>query len=179
MLRTTFVASLCIVALASSAWAQDDEQDFSREGPYLGIDGMFVLENSAGRLHVSHTGGAGARMGFRLTPEFAMEVMGDWAHLGGRNPWTLNTVVKLYPMAFATETADTPLQPFVTAGVGIISGRLGRSKDPAGSFRLGLGTDFWLTNDLAATTSIAYLSNAGDAEWYDAIHFKLGVTWRY
>jgi hypothetical protein len=183
VLRTTTACIVSLVILAPSAALAQDEDDFAREGAYLGFDALLAIENSHDRLNVSETGGLAARIGFRLTREFAMELEGEWAHLDDRDPWSINTVFKLYPLAFFDEERtgflDDHLQPYVVSSVGIITGDLGRGQDPAASFRFGAGTDYWLSSDLALTGQIVYVANAGDATDYDSVNLRLGVTWRY
>jgi hypothetical protein len=169
--------------LISSAAFGDDDQVYSREGPYLGFEALLAIENSHDRLDVSETGGLAGRIGFRLTREFAMEIEGEWAYLDGRNPWSLSTVAKLYPVALFDEDRtgflDDRLQPYIVSSVGIIAGDFDRGHDPAATFRIGGGSDFWLTEDLAATGQVVYVGNAGDASDYDTVNLRLGITWRY
>ena len=181
MLRTTTACLVSLVMLASSAaWAQDDG-DYSRAGPYLGFDALLAIPTPSDKLDVSETGGLAGRIGFRLTPEFALELEGEWAHLSGRNPWSLSIVSKLYPLAFmdGASLLDDRLQPYFVSSAGIIVGELGRGQQPASSFRVGAGADFWLTNDLALTGQFVYVANAGDATNYDTVNLRLGATWRY
>ena len=184
MLRTACFASFLILSLTTTALAQDETGDYSREGPYLGLDALLAIENSTDRLDVGETGGLAGRIGYRLTPEFAMELEGEWAHLAGRNPWSLSTVLKFYPFEFLEAnpleaTLEGRLQPFVVSSVGIIVGELGRGQNLGGTFRAGVGTDFWLNDDLAVSWQIVYVGNGGDATDYDTINTRLGVTWRY
>ena len=183
MLRTTTACIVSLVILASSAALAQDEDDYSREGPYLGFDALLAVEDSHKRLDVSETGGLAGRIGFRLTREFALELEGEWAHLSGRDPWSISTVAKLYPIAMIDEERtgflDDRLQPYVVASAGIITGDLGRGHEPASTFRLGAGADYWLSRDLALTGQFVYVANAGDATDYDTINFRLGATWRY
>ncbi len=186
MLRTTTAcfASVLILSLTTTALAEGETGDYSREGPYLGLDGLLAIENSTDRLDVDNTGGLAGRIGYRLTPEFAMELEGEWAYLDGRNPWSLSTVLKFYPFEFLEanplEAAlEGRLQPFVVSSAGIIVGDLGRGQNPGGSFRAGVGTDFWLNNDLAVSWQVVYVANAGDGADYDTVNTRLGVTWRY
>lgn len=182
MLRTTAAcfASFLILSLATTALAQDETGDYSREGPYLGLDLLLALENSTDRLDVGKTGGLAGRIGYRLAPEFAMELEGEWARLGGRNPWSLSTVLKFYPFEFMEANPfEGSLQPFIVTSAGIIVGELGRGQNLGGSFRGGVGTDFWLDDDVAVSWQVVYVANGGDATDYDSINTRLGLTWRY
>ena len=186
MLRSSMIRSgslLFALLLAAPALAQDEDESFSREGPYLGFDALLAIENSADSLDVSETGGLAGRIGFRLTPEFALELEGEWAHLDGRNPWSLSIVSKLYPTPWFLDGQagffDDRLQPYFVSSAGIIVGELGRGQEPASSFRIGSGADFWLNSDLALTGQFVYVANAGDATDYDSVNLRLGVTWRY
>lgn len=195
MLRTItansvlWMAILVLAVFAFPAAAEDGEDtDFSREGPYLGLSGNFVGDLSTKNLSespalgsaTSHTGGAELRIGFRLVPEMALELFGDWAHLGGRNPWSIGFTTKLYVMEiFDEENQGGRIQPYVMSSAGIISGDLDKSKDPSASFKFGAGLDYWLTEDLALVTQVAYNLNAGEASRYKTINASLGFNWRY
>jgi len=182
--RSRFV-SVVIASLvlgAGSALAQDDdeEQDFSREGPYLGLSGVFAVDLSTDNLRVSETGGIEARVGFRLAPSLALELTGDWLSLDGRNPWTLGVATRIYVApVLETEWLEDRLQPFVFGTFGMLSGDLDKGKEPSGHIKLGLGTDYWLSNDLALQLAAGYTRNAGEAARWRSLEFSLGVNWRY
>ena len=98
MLRRSIVCLVSLgVLIAGSAESVEDEVDYTREGPYLGFDGLVAIDTSNSVLDVDTTGGLAARIGFRMRPEIAVEIAGEWAYLDGRNPWSLLTVIKLYP----------------------------------------------------------------------------------
>lgn len=187
MLRTIkknsilWFATAAFVAMALPAAAQDDgETDFSREGPYLGLSGSFVGDLSTDNLRTSDTGGVEIRLGVRLVPEMALEIGGDWAHLSGRNPWSTFVALKLYVMEiFDEENQGGRVQPYFVSTAGVISGELSKSKDPSASFKLGLGLDYWLTEDIAVVVQGAYNFNSGDASRYKTVTGSLGVNWRF
>jgi hypothetical protein len=193
MLRTNtktsvlWLATAAFVAFALPAAAQEDgETDYSREGPYFGLSGSFVGDVSTNNLSenpgggTSHTGGADFRIGFRMVPEMAIELAGDWAHLGGRNPWSVYVATKLYVLEMLDEeNQGGRIQPYAIATAGVISGALGKDKDPSASFKFGAGLDYWLTEDLALVTQVHYNTNSGEASRYRTITGSLGVNWRY
>ena len=183
--RCILVAScaLAVVAVAPAiAHADDDdeEQDFSREGPYLGLSGIFAVDLSTDNLDASETGGVSARAGFRVAPELAIEVTGNWLSLDGRTPRTTGVATRLYVLpSSGTAWRGDRLQPFAYGTWGVISGQLGKTKDPAGHIDLGLGTDYWLTNDVALQMQAGYTRNAGDAARWRSLDISLGLNWRY
>ena len=71
--RTITAGLVSLGLLVSSAAFGDDDQVYSREGPYLGFEALLAIENSHDRLDVSETGGLAGRVGFRLTREFACQ----------------------------------------------------------------------------------------------------------
>lgn len=98
-----FGVSLVLLALvlSSGSFAQDDGDDgqYAREGGYVGLGGVYVVENAdtgdleddlesdlaaAGfpgtrvDLDVDDTWGLNARVGSRFGSRFAMELVGDW-----------------------------------------------------------------------------------------------------
>ena len=174
-------ATAVFVAMALPAAAQDDgETDFSREGPYLGLSGSFVGDLSTDNLSISDTGGAEIRLGFRMVPEMALEIGGDWAYHDGRNPWSTFVALKLYVMEILDEeNQGGRVQPYFVSTAGIISGDLGKSKDPSASFKLGLGLDYWITKDIAVVVQSAYNFNSGEASRYQTVTGSLGVSWRF
>ncbi|MEZ4216229.1 MAG: hypothetical protein R3E88_07105 [Myxococcota bacterium] len=184
VLLASLLALLALAALPGAALADDDEdeeeQDFSREGPYLGLSGMFAVDLSTDNLDVSETGGVEARVGFRLAPALALELTGDWLSLGGRNPWSIGIATRLYVAPLLdTQWMDDRLQPFAFGTWGVLSGDLGKGKEPSGHLKLGLGTDYWLTNDVALQLAAGYTLNAGDAARWRSLELSLGVNWRY
>jgi len=181
MLRTITACFASLLVLAPFAASAQDKGDYSREGPYLGLDALLAIETSSDALDVSETGGLAGRLGFRMVPQLAVELEGEWAYLDGRNPWSLSIVSKLYPLAFmdGVHLLDDRLQPYFVSAAGIIVGDLGRGQVPGSSFRVGAGTDFWLSNDLALTGQFVYVANGGDATDYDSVNLRIGATWRY
>jgi len=164
---------------AVPALAQDDD-DFSREGPYLGVYGIAAFENAGHTLPVDDTGGVGVQIGFRVVPKLAIEVMGDYLRLGGRNPWSLGTNVRLYVLPFFDVTLfDDRMQPFLIGTAGIQTGDLGDGKRPGGHVRGGLGADFWVTSDLAVSAVVQYAGSGGAASKLQTLNTTLGVLWRY
>lgn len=185
MLRM-FFASLSLLAILGSASAAlaEDKADYSREGPILGIDALFAADASPSKYDFSNTGGLAIRLGFRMVPELAVGIEGEWASLDGRNPWSLSTYAKWYVFEFMKDNPlDTVLggrlQPFFVSSVGIIAGDLERGNSPAATFRAGLGSDYWLSSDLALTGQVVYVGNAGAATDYSSVNLRLGVSWRY
>lgn len=184
MLRRSIVCLVSLgVLIAGSAESVEDEVDYTREGPYLGFDGLVAIDTSNSVLDVDTTGGLAARIGFRMTPEIAVEIAGEWAYLEGRNPWSLLAVVKLYPFEFfednPLEVLGNRLQPFLVSSVGIIVGDFDRGGDPSATYRWGGGLDYWFTNDLALSWQTVYVVNSGYATKYSSVNMRLGVTWRY
>ena len=181
-----FFASLGLLAIlwpATGALAED-KSDYSREGPLLGLDALFAADVSPAKYDFPNTGGLAVRLGFRMTPELAVGIEGEWARLDGRNPWSLSTYAKWYVFEFMKDNPlDTVLggrlQPFFVSSIGIIAGHLGRGTSPAATFRVGAGSDYWLTSDLALTGQVVYVGNAGAATDYSSVNLRLGVTWRY
>lgn len=181
MLRAITACFASLLILAPSAALAQDEDDYSREGPYLGLDALLAIETSSDEFDVFAPFGLAGRLGFRMLPQLAIELEGEWAYLGGRNPWSLSVVSKLYLLAFfdGVSLLDDRLQPYFVSSVGIIVGELGRGQVPASSFRFGAGADYWLSHDLAVTGQFVYVANGGDATDYDSVNLRLGATWRY
>lgn len=185
MVRMLFASFglLSILVLSTAAVAEDDA-DYSREGPTLGLDALYAVDASSDRFDFPNTGGLAVRIGFRMVPELAVGIEGEWSDLGGRDPWSISTLVKLYLFEFMKENPldsvlGGRLQPFAVTSVGVTSGGFERGRNPAATFRIGAGSDYWLNADLALTAQVAYVGNAGDATDYSSVNLRLGVTWRY
>jgi len=177
------LAFAALVALASAAAAQDEaeEPDYAREGPYLGIHGFGLIEHARGDLRgVGDSGGLGASIGFRVAPALGVEIMGEWAYLEGRNPWSIGLQARLYPLPFFDRSVlDDRLQPYVLGFAGLQTGELGKGGQPGGNFRIGGGADFWLNEDIALTGNVVYSGSGGDPANLRSTNITLGALFRY
>ena len=153
---------------------------YSREGPYLGVHGVALFEHARGGLDVSNSGGVSESLGYRMAPELAFEMFGEWVSLGGRNPWSLGLHLKLFPLAMLDmQLLDDRLQFFGIATMGIQQGQLGRDNKPGGNFRIGVGGDYWLTERLALTSHIQYSGGGGQVANLRSTNITIGVLWRF
>lgn len=186
MVPRMFFASLGLLAIlfSSTAALAEDAADYSREGPTLGFDALYAIDASSSSADFPNTGGLAVRIGFRMVPELAVGIEGEWSDLGGRNPWSISTLAKLYVLELLDSNPlesvlGGRLQPFVVSSIGITAGHLGHGTEPAATFRFGAGSDYWLSSDLALTSQLVYVGNAGAATDYSSVNLRLGVTWRY
>ena len=182
--RTCLACAIALLSLSLAGTASaDDDEAYDREGTYLGVHGVALFEDARRDLVgvADHSGGAGLELGFRLGPTVALELYGEWVRLQGVNPWTVGLNIKLYPAAMFEDVRflDGRLQPFVIGSAGIQTGDFPRGPDPGANFRIGAGTDFYLTSDIALTGNVQYSGSGGDAGDLRSANIIFGALYRF
>lgn len=189
-------AAVCL-AFASTASAQQEEWDdsydpFAREGVYIGLRGLYALENfDRGAaiesvdldIGADDAGGFGLRGGYRMHPNFAAEVLfqyyggfavadrasGDNDHFNG---WSLTGNFKGYPLIGR-------IQPYGLAGFGTLVFTEKRGEDLDFVTRLGGGVDVYISDAVVVDLEIAYVLPAGSLDDYQFATFGAGIQYRY
>ena len=167
--------SLALLALpAAAAGADDDKADFTRTGVYLELGGQAMLPVYRHQSSGSASGGVTARAGWRAARPFALELHYEWNEDVADHAVNLITVdgkVLVY-----TEGA---IQPFVRVGVGAIFGHLDDRGGLSSSFvaRFGVGTDYWLTDNVAASIFGDFVLPMGHFHYLNT--FSVGAAARY
>ncbi len=188
--------ALCL-AVASQASAQvvewDDSLDpFARVGIYVGLGGLFALENfdrdaaiagDALDIGAGDAGGFEMRGGYRMHPNFAGEVLFQWYsgfsvndratdvndHFNG---WSLTANAKGYPLLGR-------IQPYAVAGIGALVFNEKRGNDHGFVARMGGGIDVFISDTVVVDLEIVYVFPAGSLDDYQFTTFAAGIQYRY
>lgn len=181
------VVALGILTLALSlpgAQAAAQSEYGAEVGSYLGLNVFGAFDNSSGDVEddvgKDESWGISGRAGLRIAPPLAFELEGDYNHaLRDLEIWTMTANFRVYPML--TEWVGWEpgvFQPFVVGGAGVIGGDpKGDDYQINGAFRLGFGSDFYLTEELALEGVAEWITGTG--HWSDASYFKVGVGMQY
>ncbi len=186
-------AALCL-AFASQASAQQDQRDdlFAHEGIYVGLGGLFALENfdrdaaiadDALDIGAGDGGGFEMRGGYRMHPNFAGEVLFQWYsgfsvndratdindHFNG---WSLTANAKGYPLLGR-------IQPYAVAGIGALVFNEKRGNDHGFVARMGGGIDVFISDAVVVDLEIVYMFPAGSLDDYQFTTFTAGIQYRY
>lgn len=169
---------LVFAALAALVSAPALAQDYAEPGVYGQINGVASFLSDSEETAV----GASGRLGYRMSPNLAIEgqvdYSGDFAGSGARLSATLVTLNGKY--FFLQEQ----LQPFVLAGVGGqfakagISG-LGSGKEEAFVVKAGGGLDFYFTERAGLSLEAVYNIGTGDLSDFDWLGLGWGVFYRF
>jgi len=167
--------------------ARAAENEYTREGSYLGMGGVFALENTSGAWSRSgNTGGLDFAIGYRMVPQMSWELGGSWL-----NDFTFTTgqevgvgtvkiAVKLYLVElFNRALLGGRLQPYATANGGMMVGTIGGNGRLGGAFGGGLGAEYYVTPNWVLEANIQYYANKGAYENLQYTGFKLGAMYRF
>jgi len=191
-LSLAIVSSLALAVGATSAQAQNE---FGKGDPaaYVAVSGLVAFDDR-GDLWAWNwddadvDGGANVRLGVRLGAPIAIELQGDWVNLDAwedTDNWVVTLNVRAYPTQYEplglSGIFPERLQPFVVAGAGTMGGTGDDGEDYQlkGAFRVGAGTDFYLTEQLAV--SFGYEWIAGTSYWSnrDTRNLTLGIQYNF
>lgn len=193
--RMVLLGVLLTVWVAPNVWASDHEQeaaDFSREGLYIGVSGVFVSEQWAGSIDdvgAEDTHGLNLRAGFRISPltavELELELIDDFFPDERQDfrivTGTVNT--RIYPLGGMLGH----VQPFALAGLGIVSTIVDhrdrdtniKQSNADWGFRGGGGVDFYYTEHVAVSAEATYVWTVGDVKNIDHVSIGLGILYRF
>jgi len=164
--------------------AEEENNDPSRTGPYLGIGGLFALENFSGiGMSTDDSGGYNAQVGYRFGPHFASDIRVERyqefdSPNGEVNGWALGLNGKGYILT-------GKLQPFGMIGINLLDMETTNSAatntnktDDGPAFRFGAGLDWYVTNHIVMTTDVSYMLGVSQVNGYDMVLFSLGFFYR-
>ncbi len=184
-LRALTLVLTIILLAALPAGAADNE--YTREGSYLGIGGIFALENASKNWAGSdNTGGLDFTIGYRMVPQMSWELGGSWL-----DEFTFRTgeevavgtgkiAVKLYLVElFDRALLGGRLQPYAIANAGMMVGSIGGNGKIGGAFGGGLGTEYYVTPNWAINANVQYYANKGSFENLQYVGFMLGAMYRF
>lgn len=193
------LALVLALFLAPPVRAEDDDDLpsdwYSRSGLYIAGVGVYGIQSFRDELRkqtflpfpivtsglsVTNSFGAGGRIGYRILPNLAAEVSGNWmndfqvqfanARLGRANLWDVTGNVKGFLLTGR-------YQPWVAAGVGYgeVSAQGGAIRGDRSGFttRVAVGADLYADDEIGLTIEGAYNNPVGDLRAYD--YFSVGV----
>lgn len=181
---------LALVLLATSAQA---ESVYGRGDPaaYLALSGMVTYDDiedlkfweygsSDSKVHYGLTG----RAGFRLGAPLAIEIQGDWNDANAwrdDDNWIMTANFRVYPVQYFMDTEDYDvLQPYGVAGAGVLGGDpQGDKYQLNGAFRVGVGLDFYVTEQVALSAGYEWVTGTGYWSHRDSRNFIFGVQYNF
>lgn len=190
------IAVLVCFGGVTRASAQDD---FAREGVYVGVAGTFAtytsaedeLDDAGVDADVDEALGLNARLGYRLHPNFAVEGEFEWlseadidvspfGDIATIESFVLTLNGKLYVLTGR-------VQPFLLAGVGYMQGEIEDSvagvdvsqEEESFAARVGGGLDIYITPNIAANLGLSYVIPTDDLEDVDFLSFGWGLIYRF
>ncbi len=201
------VAGSVLLAAAGVASA-DSEFGVGDPFGYLAVSGLAAFDDRGdlwlwnwGSADVD--GGVTARAGFRIGAPVAIELQGDWVNLKAwrkSDRWTTTANLRIYPsqIDYTEMTGETlfdrmgpgldsvwgifpkRLQPYLVAGAGVIGGDpSGDDYQLNGAFRLGAGTDFYVTEQMAVSFGYEWLTGTGYWSKADTRNLTLGIQYNF
>jgi len=203
MSRRAGLATALVLFCAVPATAQE-EDDYARSGLYIGFAGSYAIYTEledhnedrfllalgyAVNVDIENPIGFSTRVGYRVTPFFALE--GQFEFLSKANfsvnginlfkfdSWILTANSKLYLL-------PDRLQPFLLAGLGFMEIEVEDTfgigvEDPSMEFaaRLGGGVDYYATRNIVLSIDVSYVLPTGDIDRSDFVSFGWGLQYRF
>ena len=133
-------------------------------------------------------GGLTGRAGFRLGPSLAIELQGDWVDLQDwedNENWTITMNFRVYPTQYEPlglkGILPDRLQPYGVVGAGVMGGTgdRGDNYQLVGAFRLGVGGDFYLTEQLALSFGYEWLTGTSYFSEKDTRNLAIGLQYNF
>lgn len=190
MVRNCLSVLLTIIFLTmvSPALAQEST-NYSRPGFYLGAGGLYAIEDfdTGSRVGVDNEFGYNFRLGYRITPNIAIEVMGervdgfDLTNAVGQSvdTWVGTANGKFF---FFTDR----FQPYLLAGLGAMHAQaeirqgFKVDSDVTGfAFRYGGGLDSYITEHWLVNLEISGVKPTGDTKNLDYFSLGGGIQYRF
>lgn len=189
VLFASVAASGCASSSSSSQdeFDRDPESDYARDGIYLGLYGIAAFED----FHTSGPGvssgnsdlGIGAKVGYRATPNVAVEVIAENVKGFEVSSSSVESDLRLVNFGvmgkyyFMTER----FQPYLLVGGGVASAHVAHfDYDNNGGFvRGGLGADFYLSHSIALFAEANYNRMMGGVSDLHHIDLQLGLIFRF
>ena len=169
-----------------AAVIEEEELEYARTGPYIGLGGVYAIELFDGGMNVDNSNGFHVRAGYRVHPHVAVEARYEHylnfetdplpGHFEG---WSVTANVKGFILTGRW-------QPYVLFGMGYLDinypgpNRVGDAR-PGDDFamRFGMGMDAHLTEHISIGPEIAYVLPVGDAEDLDFLTIGLGLQFNF
>ena len=184
-LRALTLGLTVFLLAALPAGAADNE--YTREGSYLGIGGVYALENASENwAGTDDAGGLDFTIGYRMVPQMSWELGGSWLHdftfqTGEEiDVGTVTIAVKIHLVElFDRALLGGRLQPYAIANGGMMVGTIGGNGKIGGTFGGGLGTEYYVTPNWVINANVQYYANKGPFDDLQYAGFMLGAMYRF
>jgi hypothetical protein len=185
-IRNAALSFLLLLTLAAPGLAADNE--YTREGGYLGMGGFFALENTKGKFAGSdNTGGLTFIAGYRMVPAVAFEVEGSWVQGFTETPPGTNRAIgnlvaniKLYLWeSFDRALMEGRLQPYLIGHFGISMANLTAGTAVNAQLGGGAGVEYYLNRNWVVNSYIQYNDAKRQLGGADYTSFMLGASYRW
>jgi opacity protein-like surface antigen len=167
-----FAACLALAAQSASA------QDYARPGAYASLNGVTSIETIDGDGRTDVGTGVSGRLGYRFSPQLAVEGQVDWSGDFVDGPFDLTSTTVTANAKFYL--AHQQVQPYLLAGIGAQIGDddFGPSES-AFAARVGGGLDFYLSERFGLLGEVAYVIPTGDLDGFDYVSIGWGAFYRF
>lgn len=193
LLASVLVLGLSVPAAAQTVSDWDDSYyPFSREGVFIGMSAVVALENydkdplidnDMVDISADDAGGFDLRVGYRIHPLFAAEILFQyWAgfEVNERtmgindkfNGWSLMVNTKLYPLGGR-------IQPYAVMGIGALVFTEKKGDDADFAARMGAGIDFYLSDTFVVDLEVGYMLPTGSLAAFQFTTIGAGIQYRY
>ena len=199
--RGSWITWMSLLLLGSGvASAEPPPEDFNRDGYYVGVQGVYALEDfDLTGARFDDEFGVNGHVGYRFLRNFAVEAEFEWidgfdgtfgtALAGGSgkvDTYAILMNTKIYPLAraFEQDSVLARFQPFAQVGFGWQWGQrkgLGTTNKNTGDIvgRFGGGLEVYLTENFALTTNAVYALSGGKVDDFRYLSIGWGVQWRF
>jgi opacity protein-like surface antigen len=188
VLATSLAASGCA---SSSSSSEGDSgaaaSNFARSGAYIGLYGIKSYEQfdtNNGKVSAGDSdGGAGLKVGYRITPRIAVEALAEGVKGFGLDDGTATSDLDLLQFGVTGKyyLATSRLQPYLLVGGGAARADTNEEdfKHNGGYFRGGVGMDVYITANFAVFGEANYNRMVGGVSDLHHIDLQLGVMFRF
>jgi hypothetical protein len=194
LLAASCLAALVVPLGPSPVRAEPAPQPvYSRDGAYIGVRGIYGVTYFSGEgptRHVQNGWGFGANVGYRWRElwgaEIDIEVMDPGYRVNGEVFRNVGMTLygKVYPLGLLPERENwlDRFQPYVRLGAGFqyYYTKQEQFSEIGFAARVGGGTEFYLTRQLAITLDASYAYTTGPISGLNSWAFGLiGFQWRF
>ena len=176
---------LAMVLLPAGSAQAQNEYGMGDPAVYLAVSGLMAFDD---RWFDGEDGGVTARAGVRLGAPLAIELQCDWNNLDSwddNDIWIMTVNLRAYPTQYEPLGLkgifpDT-LQPYVVVGAGTMGGTGdgGDNYQLKGAFRVGVGTDFYVTEQLAISFGYEWMQGTSYWSERDTRNLTLGLQYNF
>jgi len=169
-------------AIADGLFRQTFSEDWVREAPYIGISGVFGVEEMGGDLaavtNPSNGGGLNVRAGYRMFRYASIEIEGEWIRDFGSgldNPYIITGNMRFYyPFG-----PNDRFQPYIVAGAGVMVPNVNGKNETTGGFRAGIGMDFYISEHWSIGPAAEWVSTTSENPALQYLSVQFGVQYMF